>query len=277
MSKSFQDEASIKEDEPAVTKLIQSSSLGAPQIETWNLSSFEDDAQENKIEISDEVYRQMEQELQPRLNQQAELLKQEAYDAAYKIGYEEGLLKGHEAGCKQGESEAKIQVMQTLEPKLAQFESILSSLQKPYALLEQKLYSELVDFALHIAKNVIRKEVFEHKDWIVNAVNEAVSTLPESSSSVNIYLHPDDLAFIQISKPSFSENWVLKESRKVKLGTCMVKQDYSTVLNSWVSRFDEVADQLLQDVASNSILEEGESKAATQENNIHQSGSKTGE
>jgi hypothetical protein len=57
----------------------------------------------------------------------------------------------------------------------------------------------------------------------------------------------------------------------------MVKQDYSTVLNSWVSRFDEVADQLLQDVASNSILEEGESKAATQENNIHQSGSKTGE
>lgn len=248
-------ESSFKEDEPGVTKLVQSSELDSPNIEPWMLSNFENDDESSSEDISDKVYAEMQKELQPRLQQQAELLKQEAYDKAFQQGYEEGLAKGKEEGSRQGESEAKAEVMKTLEPKLEQFDSILGALQKPFESLEQKLYSELVEFALHVAQTVIKKSVLEQKDWVLHAVQEAVVQLPESSNVINVYLHPDDLAFIQISKPSISENWQLHENMNVEKGTCLVKQDYSTILNSWIARFDDVVQHVSQDVSEESDQE----------------------
>lgn len=240
------------EEEPVVTKLVQSSELDSPVIEPWKLSSFEQEESASAAsELSEEVYLQMQKALEPKLQQQAEVLKQEAYDKAYQKGYEEGLIQGQQEGEKKGEAQAKAEVLASLEPKLENFSSIIDSLQKPYDLLEQRLYSELVDFALHIAKTVVHKSVAEQKDWIIDAVQQSVATLPESNSEINVYLHPDDLAFIQISRPSISESWQLHESANVAAGTCIVKQDYSTVLNSWEARFDEIAEQISQDSAIN--------------------------
>ena len=243
------DEVHVNEDEPQITRLVPSSRVDSPSVETWQLSSFKKDIKEKSTsEVSEQVYKKMQKELEPKLHQQAEVLKKEAYDKAFQQGYEEGLIKGQEEGAKQGEAEAKSNVMQTLEPKIEQFDSILNSLKKPYDVLEQKLYTEVVDFALHIANTVVRKSVSEHKDWVTEAVKEAVLTLPESEGKIDVYLHPDDLAFIQISKPSISENWQLHEAHNVEVGTCLVKQDYSTVVNSWVARFDDVAQKISQDV-----------------------------
>lgn len=253
------------EEEAVVTKLVQSSDLKSPVIEPWKLSSFaEENAQSDKAKLSDEVYQQMQEALQPKLQQQAEVLKQEAYDKAFQKGYEEGLSKGHEEGAKLGETEAKSQVQETLQPKIEQFVSIIDSLQKPYDALEEKLYADMVDFALHIAETVINKSVLEQKDWVVKSVQEAVATLPESSSEINVYLHPDDLAFIQISKPNISENWQLHESANVSQGSCMVKQDYSTVLNSWKARFDEISEQIAQD----STIDIQTSQVVSEQNSI---------
>jgi len=243
-----QSEPSVQE-KPVVTKLVQSGELGSPSIEPWKLSSLEDSLSDKSASLSDEVYQKMQAALQPKLEQQAKILKKEAYDKAFQKGYEEGLLKGQEEGLKQGEAEGKAQVIATFEPKIEQFEAVLTSLYKPFEALEQKIYSELVDFSLHVAQTVINKSVSDYEGWILQVVQETVSTLPESSSTINIYLHPDDLAFLQISKPSISENWQLHESVNVELGTCLVKQDYSTVLNSWIARFDEVAQQVSVDIA----------------------------
>lgn len=236
-------------EEPKLTKLVQSTELEAP-IQTWKLSNFAEEKTEKTVtELTEEVYEKMQQALQPKIEQHAEVLKKDAYDKAYAQGYEEGLAKGHEKGFKTGETEAREQVQQNLEPKIEQFESLLGSLQKPYELIEQKLYSEMVDLALHIAKTVVNKSVNEHKDWVLEAVHEAVSQLPESKSEINVYLNPDDLAFIQISKPTISEKWQLHENANLQIGTCLVKQDHSTVLNNWEARFDDIAQQISQDVA----------------------------
>lgn len=237
----------VVEDELPVAEILKSSHLDSPNIETWKLSSFEEVAQVNQQQVSDEVYQRIQQEMQPKIQQQAELLKQEAYDKAFEQGYQEGLLKGQEEGRLQGELTAKTEVMATLEPKLEQFDSILSSLKKPFDALEQRMYSELVDFALHVAKTVIKKEVADDKDWILKAIKESVLALPESSSDIHIYLHPDDLAFIQISKPSTSEKWQFHENTNLDLGTCIVKQDYSTILNSWIARYDDLVEQVSED------------------------------
>jgi len=245
MDDSFQaDKGFSDEEQPVVTPLLSSAEIDLPNIHAWKPSCFEVDAKQAEKKVSDEVYHKIKEEMQPEIQKQAEILKQEAYDKAFETGYQEGLAQGQEEGRRQGESEAKAELMANLEPKIDQFDAILDSLKTPYSTLEEKIYSELVDFALHVAATVIKKEIKSDKDWILNAITESVLALPESSSEIKVFLHPDDLAFLQISQPSISEKWSLNENSQLALGSCIVKQDYSTILNSWVDRYEEVVNQI---------------------------------
>ncbi len=207
----------------------------------------------------------MQQAMQPKLQRQAEILKKEAYDKAFQKGYQEGLEKGLQEGKAQGEADAKSEVLQNLEPKLEQFEGVLESLKKPYELLEDKLYSELVELALHISETVIAKSVADHREWVVEAIQQSVAQLPESKSEINVYLHPEDLAFIQISKPTISEKWQLHENPNLAIGSCIVKQDHSSVMNDWKARFSEISNQLLDETEMAVKAEESFSQIQEQE------------
>jgi len=251
---SFQEQKYYEDNEqPEIATLLPSSEIDSSNhIKAWRMSNLEEETIQADKKVSDDVYQKMQQEMQPEIQKQAEIIKKETYEKAFEQGYQEGLKKGQEEGYTVGQTEAKSEVFANVQPKLDQFDSILTSLKAPYDSLEQRIYSELVDFALHIAKTVIKKEVQADKEWILNTVKESVSALPESSSEIKIYLHPDDLAFLQISQPSISEKWSLHENPKIDLGTCIVKQDYSTILNSWIARFDEVEEQVSQDVSDSS-------------------------
>lgn len=260
VDESFQEKKYHEDNEqPEIATLLPSSEIDSSNhIKAWKMSNFEEETKQADKKVSDEVYQKIQQEMQPEIQKQAEIIKQETYEKAFEQGYQEGLKKGQEEGYDNGKTEAKSEVFANLQPKLDQFDSILSSLKTPYDSLEQRIYSELVDFALHVAKTVIKKEVQADKEWILNTIRESVAALPESSSEIKIYLHPDDLAFLQISQPSISEKWSLHENPKIELGTCIVKQDYSTILNSWIARFDEVVEKVSQDVSdeSDSVIPE---------------------
>ncbi len=239
-------EAIPEQDEPQLAKLVRSTEVDN-SIKEWKLSSFEDDNQPRTLEtVSTEVLNKMQEALRPTLNHQTEILKKEAYEKSFKEGYDEGLEKGLEEGRVQGEADAKSEVMKKMEPKLAQFENVLGALQTPYDLIEDKLYAELVELALHISETVISKSVSEHREWIFEAIQQSVAQLPESKSAINVYLHPEDLAFIQLSKASITEKWQLHENPNLDIGSCIVKQDYSSVINDWKSRFSDLSQQLLE-------------------------------
>lgn len=237
-----------EEQELKLAKLVQASDLET-SVRAWKMSSFAEEAPQSNIQnLSSEVLYKMQEAMRPTLKKQAELLKKEAYDEAFKKGYEEGLQKGLDEGRAQGESAAKEEINAKVSPKIEQFEKVLASLEKPYQMLESKLYHEMVDLALHISQTVLAKSVAEHQDWVLEAVQNAVAQLPESKSEINIYLHPDDLAFLQISKPAIGEKWQLHENPNLNIGSCVVKQDHSSVINDWKARFSEVVEQLSEEV-----------------------------
>lgn len=241
------DPFAISDDEPKLAKVMRSSDV-ASSVKEWKLKNFAEPEAKPSIEsLSAEVLQKMQTAMQPQLQQQTELLKKEAYDEAFNKGYEEGLSKGLEEGKIQGEADAKSQVLKKLEPKLADFDEILNSLTKPYQLLEQKLYGEMVELALHIAKTVISKEIASYPDWALQAIEQAVAQLPDKESGVQVFLNPEDLAFIQISKPTLSDKWTLNENPHLSQGSCLVKQDHSSVLNDWKTRFDEISQQILDE------------------------------
>ncbi len=208
--------------------------------------------------LSAEVLEKMQLAMQPEVEQQAELIKKEAYEKAFQQGYDEGLEKGLNEGKTSGEAEARAQIQTALEPKLEQFDAVLQSLKKPYELIESKLYSELVELAVHVAETVVSKSIAENREWIIESVNKAVAKLPDSESDISVFLNPEDLAFIQISKPNSFEKWKLNENANIPVGSCIVKQDHSSVINDWKARFTEISEQLIEEVSevrNNEVVE----------------------
>ena len=250
--------SSDQEDEPKLAKLVQSTDLKQP-VEAWKLTSFAEDENKSAMQnLSAEVLEKMQLAMQPEVEQQAELIKKEAYEKAFQQGYDEGLEKGLNEGKTSGEAEARAQIQTALEPKLEQFDAVLQSLKKPYELIESKLYSELVELAVHVAETVVSKSIAENREWIIESVNKAVAKLPDSESDISVFLNPEDLAFIQISKPNSFEKWKLNENANIPVGSCIVKQDHSSVINDWKARFTEISEQLIEEVSevrNNEVVE----------------------
>lgn len=234
--------------EPALTKLVSSSNVKAPNIETWQMHNFDEETAPSAPETSEEALEEAEDALQPELQKQAELLKKEAYDQAYQEGYQAGLVKGVEDGMVQGAAEGLEKQTLALTPKLLQFEQLLEMLQAPYQKVEQQVLADLVALSLHVAKQVVKTELSQDTDWILKAVQEAVQLLPEAleatSEAIRVELHPEDLQLLQELKPELTEQWQLKANSELVLGTCLIKQKNSSVLNSWQQRFDEISTDL---------------------------------
>lgn len=232
-------------EEPALTKLVSSSSVESPKVEMWQMHDFNEKPEELPPEFSEEVLQKAEQRLQPGLQKQADLLKKDAYDAAHKEGYQAGLAKGLDEGLEQGSAQGLEKQVENFAPKLIQFEQILEMLQAPYQKIEKQALSDLVALGLHITKQVIKTEVAQDKEWILKAIQEAVQLLPDDSAAIKIELHPEDLQLLIEFKPEITDQWQLKANAELVLGTCLIKQQNSSVLNSWQDRFDEISNDLL--------------------------------
>ena len=230
---------------PVLTKLVSSSSVQSPKIETWQMHDLNQKKVTLPPEFSEEVLQKAEQRLQPVLQKKADLLKKDAYDAAYKEGYQAGLEKGLGEGLEQGCTQGLEKQVQIFAPKLIQFEQILEMLQAPYQKIEKQALSDLVALGLHITKQVIKTEVAQDKEWILKAVQEAVQLLPDDSAAIKVELHPEDLQLLIEFKPDITDQWQLKANAELVLGTCLIKQQNSSVLNSWQDRFDEISNDLL--------------------------------
>jgi len=237
-----------KQEAPILTRLVSSDGLASSKIEAWQLSQFEQfDACKPEVdpEISAELYRQIQQKIEPELKQQAELLKKEAYDVAYQKGYQEGFDEGSEKGRVEAKELALKSHDEALSTTVTQLDALLSIFKQPYAQLETQVLSELTDLALHIAHEVTKKEVSAHKEWVLEAVQEAIQVLPDESKAFFIELSLEDFELLQSLESPMVAQWDLKVNNTLEQGTCLVKQGNSSVLNSWKARFDEVANQLL--------------------------------
>lgn len=244
-----------KIEEPALTRLVSSEGFASSKVKTWQLNCFDVNEPEKTDEIPEALYRQVQAKIEPELKQQAELLKKEAYDSAYKIGHDEGFLEGAEKGRIEAKEIALQESREALSLKTAQLDTLLCMLKQPYGQLEEQVLSELTGLALHVAHSVIQKELLHHKEWVFESVQEAIKALPDDSTYL-IELHPDDLISLKALEAqdgtehhtdhhAIVSQWNIKENTALLQGTCLLKQGNSSVLNCWQARFDDIAKALL--------------------------------
>ena len=170
-----------------------------------------------------------------------EKLQQQARQEAYEEGRKEGFEFGH--------NEALEQYRQHFEERLAAFDRILESFQKPFENLDEQVENEIVELVISMVKQLIRREVKMDPNHVVGVVREAMSALPVSRQDITLVLHPEDAEIIRdvFSLNEKEQGWRIVEDPVLKRGGCRVTSGDSQIDATLESRLDALIAPLVSD------------------------------
>lgn len=142
-------------------------------------------------------------------------LEREAFDAAHAAGLAEGRSAGQ----------------QETRRRIERLDAMLSNLAQPFADLDQEVERQLVDLALALARQLVRRELRIDPTQVIAIVREAVSVLPVSARDVRVHLHPEDAAIVReyLAPTENVRAWKLVEDPVMMRGGCQVVTSSSRV------------------------------------------------
>ncbi|WP_319381565.1 FliH/SctL family protein [Thiomicrorhabdus sp.] len=231
---------------PLKTRLLRQEEL-EQEVAAWQPKDFASQSKASSeqkvapVPVDPQLEAQIRAELEKEYATREEAWRQQIHEEAFQEGFRQGLEKGETQGRLNGEESAKQSVRQAAEVDLQQFQKLVESIQTPYEALKEGLLSELTEFSFHIAEAVIKQQIEQHPQWILEAVEKAVEVLPENEDdSLKIFLNPEDLLFLQKMQYDALPNWQLEQNAELKRGECLVRQVHSQVANLWSARLDEI-------------------------------------
>ncbi|WP_319557802.1 FliH/SctL family protein [Thiomicrorhabdus sp.] len=246
---------------PLKTRLLRQEDL-EQDVAAWRPKNFASKPKASAVEkvppsaIDPQVEAELRAELEKEYAARQEVWQQQVYEEAFQQGFQQGLQKGEEEGRQQGEDRAMQSVRQAAEVDLQRLQKLVESLLAPYEVLKEGLLGELTEFSFHIAEAVVKQQIEQHPQWIVDAIEKAVEALPENEDdSLKIFLNPEDLAFLQKMQYEALQNWQLEQNAELNRGECLVKQVHSQVANLWSTRLDEIMQNYRRPVAVEGSVE----------------------
>ncbi len=188
-----------------------------------------------------------------------EAIQKQAFEEAFaqgkKEGYEEGLQRGIEAGNKQGfeqglkegATKGYEEKITLLQEQAAEFVSLLESLSEPFKVLDEAIEQELVDLAIGIANQLIRREIKIDPGQIVAVIREAVNALPQASQQLTLHLHPADAELVRnsLTLDEISPPWKLLEEPLITRGGCKVETETSKIDTTVENRLAAIVTNIL--------------------------------
>ncbi len=187
--------------------------------------------------------KQSEEETRILTVEEIEAMQKQAYDEAFEQGRQEGFQQGREEGFKAGKEEGFKQGfdegsqkgyddnVHLLRKETAEFVSLLESLSEPFKTLDEQVEQALVDLAIGIAGQLVRREIKTHSGQIVAIVKEAVNALPIASQSLTLKLHPEDAELVRkaLKLDEMTPSWKIDEDPLISRGGCKVDTGASHV------------------------------------------------
>jgi len=177
-----------------------------------------------------------------------EAMQQQAYQEAFVKGEKVGREEGKKEGIKQGYEESK----HLLEAQVEKFIGLLKSLSEPFNQMDEEVETSIVHLSLLIAKQVIKRELKQNPEQIINVVKEALKVLPVANKKVSCTLHPDDTAILKKSFPKDEkiEDWRFIEDASITPGGCLLSTNVSQIDQTVEQRISEIITQVLdKDIA----------------------------
>ncbi len=168
-----------------------------------------------------------------------EALQQQAQEEGYKAGFEEGHKAGFEAGQQAGQKD--------IQQQITYLQQILGSLEQPLSDLDQQIEQDLVNLAITMTRQLLRRELKQEPEHVIGAMRAALQALPISDRKLRIYVHPDDLTIIQkglsMEGEDSSRQWI--EDPLMTRGGVRLETADTTVDATVEARLNSVISKLL--------------------------------
>ncbi len=138
--------------------------------------------------------------------------------------------KGYEDGLAAGRREMESQAAK-LRARVAQLDSIIGSLAKPFEELDIEVEKQLTLLALTVGKQMVRRELKTDPGQVIGVIRQCVGRLPAASRDVRVHLHPDDAAVVRelLATPGTDRAWSIVEDPAMTRGGCIVRTDVSQI------------------------------------------------
>lgn len=162
----------------------------------------------------------------------------EAQEAGSKKGYKEGIEKAQKEFAQRAADQ---------QNRAKRMEQLLRTLSAPFELLDEQVENELATLAIALARQIIRREFKADPGEIVPVVRAAINALPVAARHPQVYLHPEDAAFIRqtLSLSGEHEHWKLIDDPTLTRGDCRVTTDNSRIDATVESRLRAIVAQAL--------------------------------
>lgn len=257
------------EQQEQVTRLVRADEVKIPEIHAWQFINLEQDAKKQEQEIRSEVYKKIQQELEPQISKQTAILKREAYEEAKQAGFEEGYQAGFETGQAQGIEKAEQSALVELAPKIEKLESILNDLVQPQAYIQEQVFQQVSAIAIKLAERIVEEAIQLDPHKLIHFIEQAVALLPEDEAKIEVELHPDDLNLVSYYQQQHSIHWLLKPNQKLVPGSCRVKKLNSVINHNWKDRLQELMVKTEHIVASMTDEVDADSAQSTDDESIN--------
>jgi len=163
-----------------------------------------------------------------------------------KASYEKGLQEGEEKGRKAGEEQIK-DSLDTLKKVLDEISN-----KKSQILIDAE--KTIVGLAFNIASEIVKKEINEDDEIIVNIVKDALKYAAEEGKLI-IRLNPDDLKIVQekVLFPSSKggKNVEIIGDKSISQGGCYVETNSGEIDATLETRLKEMEKKLVESLTEN--------------------------
>jgi flagellar assembly protein FliH len=167
--------------------------------------------------------------------EEVERLHQEAWREGYDLGFEEG----HKAGVEAGEAYVQ------------QLRSLVEALEGGRLRQDEEVAREVLALAVVVAQQVVRKAISVKPDLMLDAIREALLSLPALNGHHKIATHPDHVDMVRewLAHEHGHLSWKVVSDGQMEPGSFRFESAYSELDGSLRARWLEITECLGGDEA----------------------------
>ncbi|KIF82147.1 flagellar assembly protein FliH [Noviherbaspirillum autotrophicum] len=205
----------------------------------WELASFDEPSPAEKAAAA--------------LADQVKKATEEARNASYAAGMEEGRAAGFEQGkaqgFEQGYADGLAQGRAQADQERTQLLQIAQVFSDEIAQANEKIASDILDLALDLSKAMLKSALHVRPELVIPIIGEAVRYLPSLQQPALLFLHPEDakLACTLMGEELTTAGWRIVEDAAMERGGCRVDTASNQVDATATSRWQRIAAALGKD------------------------------
>ena len=165
-----------------------------------------------------------------------------------RTAYQEAFTAGKEQGLAAARAETQ-QALDQLKAQVAQLESMFTTLARPLQDMDAQVEQQLVNLALIVARQLVRRELRMDPAQVIAVIRESVGLLPAAARDVRVHLHPQDAAVVRerLATPGAERAWTIVEDPVMMRGGCRVTTDTAQIDARLETRIGTVISTVLGD------------------------------